>query len=60
MFQTDSDEDVIFVAEKCVAKSHEIAFDQVVIFWGAGKSDFESMPSNKRPKLKACDGLHTV
>ncbi|XP_036957456.1 lysine-rich nucleolar protein 1 isoform X1 [Acanthopagrus latus] len=27
--ETDSDEDVIFVAEKCVAKSHEIAFDQV-------------------------------
>lgn len=50
MFQTDSDKDVIFVAEKCAAKSNEITFDQVVIWVSdATKSDFEPVPSNKRP-----------
>lgn len=31
MFQTDSDEDVIFVYEKSAPKSSEITIDQVVI-----------------------------
>ncbi len=31
MFQTDSDEDVIFVSAKCAPKSTEITFDQVLI-----------------------------
>lgn len=43
MFQTDSDEDVIFVCEKSALKSTEITVDQVLIYYPLILNDIRVM-----------------